>query len=149
MCALSPDDSESRNRKADMWVLKDKEVDAVLAADGKRRFEYFIHRVCDSRKVWGLYQEGWASLGDGETKLMPLWPHQAFAARFITGQWAEYEPRAIELDEFLQRWIPLMESEGIEPAVFPNLAGSAVLVSTADLETQLRRELEECYGRDD
>ena len=132
-----------------MWVLKENEVDAVLAADGKRRFEYFIHRVCDSRKVWGLYEEGWASLGNDETKLMPLWPHQAFAARFTLGNWSSYAPRALELDEFLHRWIPLVRSEGIEPAVFPNLAGSAVLVSAADLETQLRRELAECYGRDD
>ena len=42
-------------------------LEALLAADGKRRYEYFVHRVCDMDKIWGLHHNGWASLGDGDT----------------------------------------------------------------------------------
>lgn len=127
------------------WVPKEREVAAVLAADGRKRYEYFIHRVSDTRKVWGLFQDGWASLGDGDEKLIPFWPHSVFAARFAVGEWSGYSPREIDLEEFLTRWIPGMELEGIQPAVFPNAAGSAVVVSLADLEANLRYELGEAY----
>jgi hypothetical protein len=130
------------------WTPKEQEVAALLAADGARRYEYFIHRVCDTRKVWALYQDGWASLGDGEQKLIPFWPHPVFATRFATGDWTGYSPREIELEAFLKQWIPGLATEGIEAAIFPNSAGSAVIVGLADLEANLRHELAESYGEE-
>lgn len=130
------------------WVPKEKEIAAVLAADGRRRYEYFIHRVCDTRKVWGLYDEGWASLGDSTEKLLPFWPHAVFAQRFALGEWKAYTPRAIELDAFLATWIPGLEIEGVQPAIFPNQEGRAVILSLADLEADLRRELADSHGED-
>lgn len=130
------------------WVLKEKEIAALLAADGKRRYDYFIHRVCDTQKIWGLYDDGWASLGDGVTKLLPLWPHETFAGLFAMGEWSSHQPREIDLHEFLERWIPGLAAEGIEPAVFPNAQGRAVTVSLTDLEAHLRRELSEHYGEE-
>lgn len=130
------------------WTPKEREIEAVLAADGKHRYEYFIHRVCDTRQVWGLYQDGWASLGDGSDKLIPFWPHARFAERFATGGWERYVPREIELETFLARWIPGMQSEGIQAAIFPDAKGSAVIVRPADLEANLRHELAESYDED-
>jgi hypothetical protein len=130
------------------WAPKEKEIAALLSADGKRRYAYFIHRVCDTRKIWGLYDDGWASLGDGEKKLLPLWPHQAFAVRFARGDWRAYEPRDVDLDVFLADWIPRLTAEGVEPAVFPDAGGSAVIVSAAALDANLRHELAESYGEE-
>lgn len=130
------------------WIPREKEIDAMLSADGKRRYEYFVHRVCDTRKVWGLFNDGWASLGDGEKKLIPFWPHQVFAERFKTTEWSSYTPRDIDLGVFLERWIPGMRAEGVGPAVFPNASGSAVIVSLDDLEANLRHELSESYGEE-
>lgn len=129
------------------WVPTEKEIEQVLAADGQHRYEYFIHRVCDTRRVWGLYAEGgWALLSDGEAKLIPFWPHEVYAARFAIGDWSGYTPREIELDAFLERWMPGMTSEKIEPAIFPSASGSAVIVSLENLEANLRHELAESYG---
>lgn len=127
------------------WIPREKEIGAMLAADGKRRYEYFIHRVCDTRKIWGLYDEGWASLGDGEKKLIPLWPHAAYAERFKKAEWTSYAPREIELGVFLDRWIPGMKADGVQPAIFPIGTGNSVVVSLADLEAHLRHELAESY----
>lgn len=127
------------------WTPKDKEVESLLAAAGQRRYEYFVHRVCDTRLLYGLYRDGWASLGDGEEKMMPLWPHPLFAAPLCTADWAEFEPKGIPLDVFLERWIPGMKEEGLKPAVFPVPSGSAVVVSLDDLEANLRHELSEAY----
>ncbi len=120
----------------------------MLSADGKKRYEYFIHRVCDTRKVWSLYGDGWASLGDGQKKLIPFWPHEAYAASFKKEAWASYTPKEIELGVFLERWVPGMKADGVEPAVFPVGEGSSVVVSLEDLEANLRHELSNSYGEE-
>ncbi|MBI5771975.1 MAG: DUF2750 domain-containing protein [Verrucomicrobia bacterium] len=130
------------------WTPKEREIEALVAADGKRRYEYFIHRVCDSRRIWSLFQDGWASLGDGDRKLIPFWPHAAYASLFKTGDWASYEPKAIELDEFLRDWIPGMQKEGVAPAIFPVGTGSSILVSFDDLKANLKAELSKYGGVD-
>ena len=139
--ALSP-----KERFPMPWVPKVKEIAALLSAEGPRRFEYFVHRVCDTRRVWGLYDGGWASLGDDTEKLLPLWPHQTYAVQFRRGDWSTYAPREVDLDVFLTEWIPRLSAAGVSPAVFPNALGSAVIVSAADLAAALRNELAESYG---
>ena len=130
------------------WNLKEKEVEALLAADGKRRYEYFVRRVCETRKVWTLYADGWASFSDGEKTLVPLWPHETYAARFGKGDWSSFAPTSITLRVFLDHWIPGMKKDRVEPAIFPVDSGSAVSVSPADLESHLRIELFEVYGEE-
>jgi hypothetical protein len=130
------------------WVPKDKEIEALLSADAKRRYEYFIRRVCETRKVWCLYDEGWASFSEGERKLMPFWPHETYAAHFKTGEWSSFLPQAIELEEFIKEWIPCLKKEGLSPAIFPASAGAGIVLDLEDLEADLRYELSETQGED-
>jgi hypothetical protein len=37
-----------------------KQMEAVLALPGSRRFEHFVKVVADWQQAWGLYQDGWA-----------------------------------------------------------------------------------------
>jgi hypothetical protein len=127
------------------WLPKEKEIEVMVSADEKRRYEYFVHRVCDTRKVWSLYDGGWASLGDGKKKLVPLWPHETYAERFKKEDWSSYAPKQIELGVFLERWIPGMRADGVEPAIFPVQSGASVVVSLEDLEANLRHELSNSY----
>ncbi len=117
----------------------------MFAAEATRRYEYFIHRICDTRKVWGLYEKGWASLGDGGHKLIPFWPHRVYAERFKGKDWSSYEPKEIDLRAFLDRWIPGMKREGTGAAIFPVASGSSVVVNLDDLEANIRHELADSY----
>jgi hypothetical protein len=124
------------------WSPKDPEIAAMLSADGKRRYEYFIHRVADTQKVWSLHSDGWAALSDNEgKKLFPLWPHEKYAERFKSEGLDGYEPRAIDTDLFVEEWLPKMKEAGVAPAVFPIAAGESVIVSCDDLQANLRDEL--------
>lgn len=129
-------------------VLTEKEFASVVAADAQHRFEYFVHRVCETKKVWTLYSEGWASFEEDGKQMIPFWPHEQYAARFRSGEWAAYEPKSIELHEFLDRWIAGMKKEGVGPAIFPVESGSAILVGLDDLDANLRHELAEYYGEE-
>lgn len=131
------------------WVLKQKEIDALLVADAQRRYEYFIHRVCDMRAIWGLYDDGWASLSNGDQHLMPLWPHQKYAALMATGDWSAFKPRKIDLRDFLKTWVAGMRERGVQPAIFPVSTGNSILVDLDSLEANLRHELSEWYGEDE
>jgi len=123
------------------WVPKEKEIDAMLSADVKHRYEYFIHRVCDTQEIWGLYNNGWACLGDGEKKFIPFFPHSAYAEHFRKNGWDTYQPKCIDIEEFIAHWIPKMKNDGIEPAIFPVGSGNSVVVNLADLEANLQHEL--------
>ena len=121
--------------------LAEKEIESMLCADAKQRCEYFIHHVCDTGKVWSLYKEGWATLGDGAKTFIPFWPHPEYAERFRTGAWLSYQTKEISLDTFIERWIPGMKKDNMGPAIFPVSEGSLATICLGDLEENLRFEL--------
>jgi hypothetical protein len=123
------------------WIPNGNEIEGLLTADGKHRYEYFIKHVCASRKVWGLHSDGWATLGQGEKRYFPLWPHEVYAERYRADDWQAYTPKAIDLERFLEMWIPGMKANGVEPAIFPVGAGDSIFVLLEELEANLRREL--------
>lgn len=117
---------------------------ALLAASGAQRYAYFLRRVCASGKVWGLHCDGWAILGEGNRRLLPLWPDEAFAEHFRQADLAAYAPKSIELSGFLDQWLPGMKAKGMEVAIFPVGSGDSVFVVLDELEANLRHGL----GRD-
>src|SRR5215510_1212388 len=103
------------------WVPNEKEIKAVLSLDAPKRYDYWIKKVADQDEVWSLLQDGgWALAGsDDGRQLVPVWPHLKYAALCANGAWAGYEPKAISLETWLNRWIPGMERDNRRVAVFP------------------------------
>jgi len=56
--------------------------------------------------------------------------------------WAGRTPRAIDLDEWLDKWMPGMERDGFRVAVFPTPRHGGVSVTPGRLREDLRDELE-------
>lgn len=119
-----------------------KEFEAVIRQPAKIRYEYFIKKTADYEEVWGLYHDGWATAKDDMDRiLLPLFPNEIFAEAFAKNEWVAYAPKRIELEDFLDKWIPGMKSDGIKPSVFPTDIDSAV-VEVDDLHQSLLAELE-------
>ncbi len=82
--------------------------------DNHRRF---IERVAKVRVVWGLKSaNGWAvapSNNDEGQGVMPFWSDRAYAARAAKDEWAAYEPTAIDLDSFIDKWLKGMNQDGL------------------------------------
>lgn len=59
--------------------------------------------------IWGLHcDDGWVICDSAiyeETDVMPFWSSQEAAALHCIDQWADFEPVAITLDEFVERWL--------------------------------------------
>jgi len=80
-------------------------------------YEEFIDEICDTEIVWGISnQEGWAicDSNDFEGKqAMPFWSSEALAKALCTDDWADYQPRPIPVEEFLDDWLHGMHEDEI------------------------------------
>ncbi|MBT2682843.1 DUF2750 domain-containing protein [Bacillus sp. ISL-37] len=123
--------------------MNQREFEAVIRQPAAIRYEYFIKKTADYEEVWGLYDEGWATAQDdlGNT-LLPFFPNEKFAETFAKKEWEGFSPKRIELDYFLEKWLPGMKSDGVKPSIFPTDTDSAVIdVDTLieDLEAELEK----------
>src|SRR6187401_2204321 len=123
-----------------------KEMQAVLQLDGPARFKHFVKRVADSEEAWGLWNDGWALMHDDDGKeVFPLWPARESADVARTGEWSEYTPERIQLDDLLGELLPKLAERGVQPGVFPTPQGKGVTPTVAELAAALREQLEK-YG---
>ncbi len=85
-------------------------------ATSEENYERFIHRVRQSREVWGLKSpEGWAfcpSSEQEERDVLVFWSDRAYATRHAKEGWSRHKPAAIPLDTFIDRWLHGMHEDG-------------------------------------
>ena len=68
-------------------ALNPKQIAAVMALPGPRRFEHFIKVVADRQQVWGLYDDGWALAGtDDGAAVFPFWPAEEYALACVANE---------------------------------------------------------------
>ena len=124
------------------WKMHDKEFQTVLSLPPPQQYAYFVKRVADWGEVWSLFcQRGWVLAGDDEgNELVPVWPHERFAAACVTGAWSDALPRAIKLADWLERWTPGMIRDGRKVAVFPRPNGKGMPVAPERLKEDIESE---------
>jgi hypothetical protein len=118
-----------------MTRLTDRERREVAGQSAEQRYQYFIDRAVESGQVWSLRSDdGWVEVSseDGEP-CMPVWPHPDFAAEWATDGWADCQPAAIDLDAWLSRWTPGLESDGVMLVVFPGLDEEGMVLPASEL----------------
>jgi hypothetical protein len=125
------------------WRIHDKEFESVMALPPPARYEYFVKRVADWEAIWSLgSDEGYAVMGDDDGhELLPVWPHELFAAASATGDWTANKLRRIDLDAWMERWLPGLERDGRMVAVFPSPNRKGVVVPPERLRHDLQAEL--------
>jgi hypothetical protein len=125
------------------WEVNDEEFKSVLALPANRRYEYFIKRAASHGELWGLRGVGgWVVAGDDEgNKHFPVWPHPRFAEACATGPWDAEKPVAIDVDEWIEAWLPKLEVDGMRVVVFQRPDEQGVGVAAKRLKRDLEAEL--------
>ena len=124
-----------------MKQTSDKEIRSVLSLDGPARFSYFVKKVADAERAWGLWKDGWALLArTDDVQVFPLWPAREYAERCRVGDIADYEPREIPLSDLLDELLPKLSQRGVLPGVFPTPEGKGVTPTVEELSASLRNE---------
>lgn len=125
------------------WKLSDTELKSVTQLPPERRYSYSIKRFADQERVWSLRNEdGWILARDDEgNELVPIWPHALYAEQCALDEWANTTAQAIDLDVWLEKWVPGMMRDGRKVCVFPIPAGQGVIVTPEKLKADLEDEL--------
>lgn len=130
-----------------MRGLSEKEIQSVIRLDGPVRFSYFAKRVVDFEEAWGLWDDGWALMGSNEgATVFPLWPAREYAELSRTGEWENFSPKSITLEELLDTYLPDFMARGIMAGVFPTPEGKGVTLSAESLVEKLREIESSNYG---
>ena len=122
--------------------VSQKQIEAILKLPAPKRYSHFIKKVVGWKQLWALYDDGWAmSESDDGQPIFPLWPEKEYADLCVSGDWGNYTPKSIELDEVLDSMIPMFRGRGILPGVFFTMKDGSVNASVDQLEEDLRAEL--------
>lgn|SRR5690606_29136281 len=88
---------------------------AELSDDIDETLDQFIVETIEHGCVWGLQgPEGWALCASEKyenSDVMPLWSREQFAQIHCQEDWKDYVPVPIELEEFLEDWLPGMHED--------------------------------------
>lgn len=123
--------------------MNPKQMEAVLALPGVKRFEHFIKVIADWQEVWGLYHDGWAlAAADDGTTVFPLWPAKEYAQVCAVNEWMGYESRSISLSDFTEVLLPKLKLDGVLPGVFFTPTSKGVTPSVDELKLALDEELQ-------
>lgn len=122
--------------------INEKKLEAILALPGPKRYSHFIKVAADQRKVWGLWNDGWALASTDEgAQVFPMWPAEEYAQRCALESWATYEAREIDLDHLFDELLPDFAKSGVLVGIFPTPASRGVTPDLKQLESDLRQEL--------
>jgi hypothetical protein len=122
-----------------------RKQEAVMAMSAEERFAYFVRKVADLERVWGLHAEGWATAANaGGAIALALWPEPDFAAACATGAWEAHVPKAIPLGDFLTVWLPGMVRDARAVVVFPTGRDAGLFVGPEVLQEAIHREMWQC-----
>ncbi|MBU0456454.1 MAG: DUF2750 domain-containing protein [Pseudomonadota bacterium] len=123
--------------------ITQKQIEAVIALPGPKRYAHFIKVAADQRQVWGLYLDGWALAGTSdETPVFPIWPAKEYALLCATKDWAQYEAKAIDLDYLLETLIPNLKDDQVKLGVFYTPNDKGVLPELDQFTSDIRMELD-------
>ena len=121
-----------------------KKINNILKLSPIERYKYFIRKISDFEEVWGLYNDGWAmTKSNDKVNSIIFWPEKIFAEKCINDEWKNYIPKAITLDTFIEKWLPGMNSDGLDVAIFYTLENKGIIIKPLDLRDDIKAELDQ------
>ena len=121
-----------------------KQLENVFALTSKQRYEHFISKVCDWEELWILadQNQNFRIITPQENlEYLPIWPHADHASAFHA-IYPSHKPSRVELDSFLEIWLPNLNDDGLKVGVLPNLGATVWIIGPLDLKEELENELQ-------
>ncbi len=77
----------------------------------------FVQAVKENGKLYALSAgDDWVvvdSVEYADTDALPLWSSEEAAAKLCQGEWADYRPAAISLDDFFDQWLESLSEDEV------------------------------------
>lgn len=125
------------------YKLTEEQRNRIQQLDAEQRYQHFIDKVSRWEEVWSLRDdEGFVLVSTDDEECMPVWPHPDYATEWATGDWADCQAFKVDMEAWLDRWLPGMEEDGISVAVFPNLDESGIIEAPRELGAAILQAIE-------
>jgi len=122
--------------------MDSKKIENILKMSNENKYSYSLRKVADFEEVWGLYNEGWAMLGNRSNEVVfPFWPEKEFAKFVAEDTWEEYIPKSVNIYDFIEKWLPSMSKDNIN--IFYDSINKGLIVSPLKLKEDLELEMEQ------
>lgn len=127
------------------YELTELERNAALRLNADYRYDHFVSKVARSGELWALKDENGLLFlnSDSDENCLPVWPHPDYAKLWAVGDLERYQPQAITLKIWLERWIDGLTQDGIDVAVFPVQGEENMVETPAELAESLNKKLEQ------
>jgi hypothetical protein len=112
---------------------------ALVDQPADARYGMCLAMLTAADEVWILTRDGEAVMmvDDGGIPCLPIWPHRTFARVTADADGRDGESTAIDLELFIDRWLPRMAADGLRIAVFPTPQATGLAVHPAKLAADL------------
>lgn len=128
--------SEAENNSA---LTLDERVKLLISSDNER-LEYFLSFIKSSQEVWSLHNgEGFVMVEGDESDCIMVWPDSDFAAQWAIDEWSDCKPTAVTLHDFQTNWLPSLDTNNLDIAIFPNIEDEGRIMKAKELLNQLTR----------
>ncbi|PWK47273.1 DUF2750 domain-containing protein [Pleionea mediterranea] len=94
-----------------------------LTSDIDHNYQVFLQQAIDQGVVWALItgdlDKGTAefaltgSADNDNIDVMPFFSHEDFAQALCSDEWSIYQPHPIDLDDFIDNWLPGMQKDSL------------------------------------
>jgi len=117
----------------------------IVNLDSKKRYDHSIKQFVIQSKIWSLYDSGWALVSSGKDKIFPIWPDSFYAENCAKNEWDKYVPREIDLDEFLEEYLPDFHEKNFKVSVFMNNRDNSIVVKPEEILDHIEYEIDKYY----
>jgi hypothetical protein len=111
----------------------------------EEQHKLFVLQSVESGQVWGLHcKEGWANADSCEFEeviVYPFWSSAELAQSCAIQEWKIYQPKSLDLAEFLENWCVGMYKEYILAGINWNEQMEGKELDSLDLALQIIQEL--------
>jgi hypothetical protein len=101
----------------------------ILSLPSQERYVHSIKQIVGFSELWGLFDNGWALVKDENIECFPIWPENYYAKICCVEDWTSYHPEKIDLEIFLEEFIPNLLEDGKKIANFMTPQGKGIVVT--------------------
>lgn len=128
--------------------LEQAQIDTISRYDSEQRLKYLLKEVCKNREIWILTDDiGCVMLNSEDEDCVPVWPNEAFARAWATGEWQDCQAEAIPLNQWHSRWTPGLIEDELSVAVFPNQTEEGIVLYPDELDFELKNQAKKGQNR--
>jgi len=123
-------------------------LETVAGFNLDQRLQYLLKEVIKHQQLWILTDEhGCVMLNTDDEDCVPIWPLQAFAEQFATGDWQTCKAEAISIEKWQSHWTPGLLDDELSLVVFPSIDDEGQVLYPDEFEDILLKQIKNTQAK--